>query len=119
VVSVTDPHGRNLGFLHPHVYSRNNNGLLNTPEDCVSLLFSIIINQGFHRLNFGHEFHIPKQKKNVHIKLCSQTFNLRVPAERILRRNQQQLGVIVWAGVVGDCLVDLHVLPHRHTGRHC
>lgn len=31
-------------------------------------------------------------------------------------RHQQQFGLNVWAGIVGDCLVGLHVLPARLTG---
>jgi hypothetical protein len=33
-------------------------------------------------------------------------------------RHQHQFSINVWAGTVGDCLVDLHVLPHRLTGNH-
>jgi hypothetical protein len=32
--------------------------------------------------------------------------------------HQQQFSVNVRAGIVGDCLVGPHVLPHRLTGNH-
>jgi hypothetical protein len=50
-------------------YSTNNSGLPNTPEDHPRLLFSITIKQSFLGLNFGHEFHIPKQEK-ISISTC-------------------------------------------------
>jgi hypothetical protein len=50
--------------------------------------------------------------------MCPQTFNLRVIAERILCRHQQQFSINVWAGIVGDCLVGPPVLPHRLAGNH-
>jgi hypothetical protein len=33
-------------------------------------------------------------------------------------RHQQQIRINVWAGIVGDYLVGLHVLPHHFTGNH-
>jgi hypothetical protein len=50
--------------------------------------------------------------------MCSETSNLWVMVGRILCRHQQQFSVNVWAGIVGDCLVDPHVLPHQLTGHH-
>jgi hypothetical protein len=47
-----------------------------------------------------------------------ETFNLCVIAVRILCRQQQQFSIVVWAGIVGYCLVGPHVLPHRLTGNH-
>jgi hypothetical protein len=48
--------------------------------------------------------------------MCPETFNLRVITETILCRHQQQYNINVWARIVGDSLVGLHVLPHRLTG---
>jgi hypothetical protein len=36
----------------------------------------------------------------------------------LLCRQQQQFSINVWAGIVGDYLVDLHVLSHRLTDKH-
>jgi hypothetical protein len=33
-------------------------------------------------------------------------------------RHQQQFSINVWAGIVGDCLVSQHALPHQLTGNH-
>jgi hypothetical protein len=33
-----------------------------------------------------------------------------------VKENQQQFSIKVWAGIVGDCLVRPHVLPHRLRG---
>jgi hypothetical protein len=38
------------------------------------------------------------------------------PHAAIHSRHQQQFSINVWAGIVGDCLVGPHVVPHRHTG---
>jgi hypothetical protein len=59
-----------------------------------------------------------KTRKNFHIYMCPETFNLRVIAEKILCRHQQQFIINVWAGIVGDCFVGWHVLPNRLTGNH-
>jgi hypothetical protein len=32
--------------------------------------------------------------------------------------HQQQLSINVFLGIVGDCFVSLHVLPHQLTGNH-
>jgi hypothetical protein len=34
----------------------------------------------------------------------------------IYSRHQQQFGINVWAGIVGDCFVGLHVLPCQLAG---
>jgi hypothetical protein len=49
---------------------------------------------------------------------CPETFNLRVRAARKLHRHQQRFSTNMWAGIVGECLVDPHVLPHRLAGNH-
>jgi hypothetical protein len=48
--------------------------------------------------------------------MCAETFRLWVIAERILYRHKQQLSSDVWAGIVGECSVGQHVLPHLLTG---
>jgi hypothetical protein len=47
-----------------------------------------------------------------------EAFNLWVVAERILYRHQQQFSINVWAGIVGDCSLGVHVLPHWLTDKH-
>jgi hypothetical protein len=56
--------------------------------------------------------------KNIRISMCPEILNLWVIAERILCTHQQQFSVNVGAGMVGDCLIGPHVLPHRLTGHH-
>jgi hypothetical protein len=58
---------------------------------------------------FCANFRIPKQEK-----MSTSTY-----AERILYRHQQRFGINVRAGIVADCFVGPHVLPHRLTGNHC
>jgi hypothetical protein len=50
--------------------------------------------------------------------VCAQTFNLWVTAETILCRHQQRFSINVCAGIIGDCLIGPHVLPHQLTGSH-
>jgi hypothetical protein len=38
------------------------------------------------------------------------------PRDTIHSRHQQQFGINVLAGIVGDCLVALHIFPQRQTG---
>jgi hypothetical protein len=57
-----------------------------------------------------------KTRKNVHINMCPETFNSWVIAERTASRYQQNFSINMWAGIVSDCLVGLHVLPRRSTG---
>jgi hypothetical protein len=59
-----------------------------------------------------------KTRQHVHLNTCLETFNLWVTAERILWRHQQQFSINVWAGIVGECLVGPHVLPHQLAGNH-
>jgi hypothetical protein len=56
-----------------------------------------------------------KSRTNVPINMWLKAFNLRVVAERILCRHQQQYSINMWAGIVSDCSVGLHVLPHWLT----
>jgi hypothetical protein len=59
-----------------------------------------------------------KTRKYVRNNICPETFNLRVEAEIILCRHQQQLRINVWPGIISDCLTGPHVLPHQLTGNH-
>jgi hypothetical protein len=60
-----------------------------------------------------------QKEKSVHVDMCPETFKLWVAAEGILCRHQQQFSINVRAGIVGNCLVGPHVLPHRLTGNNC
>jgi hypothetical protein len=60
----------------------------------------------------------PQTRKNFHIIMRPETYNLWVIAERILCRHQQQFSINVCARIVGDCLAGPHVLTLRLTGYH-
>jgi hypothetical protein len=59
-----------------------------------------------------------QNKKKCSYQHVSGNINLWIIAERILFRHQQQFSINVWAGIVGDCLVGPHVMPHRLSGNH-
>jgi hypothetical protein len=66
------------------------------------------------RTNFRHEFHISKQEK-MFIPTRVRKHSI---CERILCTHQHQFSINMWAGIVGDYLLGMHVLPHRFTGNH-
>jgi hypothetical protein len=59
------------------------------------------------------------KRKEMSISTSVQEHSVCVIAYRILCRHQQQVSINVWAGIAGECLVGLHVLPHQLTGSRC
>jgi hypothetical protein len=65
--------------------------------------------------NFGHEFHIPKQRKDTHINMCPEHIQF---VSYSWKNTIVTSTTVVISFDVGDCLVGLHVLPHQLTGNH-
>jgi phage FluMu protein Com len=97
---------------------------------CQKILFSTLNNQFIGsiyvctrcnwkvRTNFWARVPQTETRKNVHINMCPETFNLWLIAERIPCRHHRQFSVNVRTEIVGEWYIRPHVLPHRHTGNH-
>jgi hypothetical protein len=70
--------------------------------------------------NFGLEFHIPKQDKNVDINTCLETFNFLVIAERVLKMSSVRFSICLNTSHHGPphLFRDARVVADSPTGIH-